>query len=367
MDIETFTWEKETHDLLDYDSKSLVKSKLIADSSGVIHRKNNDCIYYPYRTTQEICELSCPILSIVKKEDSFSIYVGSQALSSEMWYILKYAPGVNGYELKEDDILKLGRVLIQVKKISSGEYLKKDLVVESLACSDLSENEVACKICCCTESDTVNPLISPCKCIGSMKYIHLECLRKWLQSKITSRSSGSVTSYFWSDFICELCKSELPSSIKHKGINFELITINYPHTPYMILEDIRPDENNHQILHLVNLQPGEFANIGRGHDTDIRLSDISVSRNHAKIRYYKGKFFVQDSKSKFGTLLKINYGIDLKFNENIAIQINRTMVRLSAKKEFSCATMFCCNSDKSVLPLNRIPTIAHDSSYFHNE
>jgi hypothetical protein len=40
-----------------------------------------------------------------------------------------------------------------------------------------------CRICLCDEKpgteDNQNPMISPCKCTGTMRYIHLECLREW--------------------------------------------------------------------------------------------------------------------------------------------------------------------------------------------
>ena len=42
-------------------------------------------------------------------------------------------------------------------------------------------NRVACRICLGDEEDSIkNPLISPCKCLGSLKYIHIDCLKKWL-------------------------------------------------------------------------------------------------------------------------------------------------------------------------------------------
>lgn len=43
--------------------------------------------------------------------------------------------------------------------------------------------------------------------------------------------------------------------------------------------------------------------IGRGNDADIRVTDISVSRAHAKFVYKDRKFFVEDTRSKFGTLI----------------------------------------------------------------
>jgi pSer/pThr/pTyr-binding forkhead associated (FHA) protein len=52
------------------------------------------------------------------------------------------------------------------------------------------------------------------------------------------------------------------------------------------------------------MQERQFIRVGRGHDADIRVTDISVSRFHAKInRSEDGSFYVEDNKSKFGTLL----------------------------------------------------------------
>ena len=42
---------------------------------------------------------------------------------------------------------------------------------------------------------------------------------------------------------------------------------------------------------------------GRGHISDIRVSDISVSRYHADISYNNNKYILRDNNSKFGYLL----------------------------------------------------------------
>jgi pSer/pThr/pTyr-binding forkhead associated (FHA) protein len=48
----------------------------------------------------------------------------------------------------------------------------------------------------------------------------------------------------------------------------------------------------------------QYIRVGRGHDADIRVTDISVSRFHAKINMSEnGEFFVEDNRSKFGTLI----------------------------------------------------------------
>ena len=48
------------------------------------------------------------------------------------------------------------------------------------------ESGKACRICLDEFDDEFNPFITPCKCSGSMKFIHLKCLRKWLDSKRVS-------------------------------------------------------------------------------------------------------------------------------------------------------------------------------------
>jgi len=40
-----------------------------------------------------------------------------------------------------------------------------------------------CRICLCEEEDDLNELICPCNCAGTMKDIHINCLREWLNSK----------------------------------------------------------------------------------------------------------------------------------------------------------------------------------------
>lgn len=61
-----------------------------------------------------------------------------------------------------------------------------------------------CRICHC-ESDTYNPLLTPCYCSGSLKYVHQSCLQQWL--------TASETNY------CELCKFPFIMHTKIKPFN----------------------------------------------------------------------------------------------------------------------------------------------------
>jgi pSer/pThr/pTyr-binding forkhead associated (FHA) protein len=56
--------------------------------------------------------------------------------------------------------------------------------------------------------------------------------------------------------------------------------------------------------------------LGRGHDADVRVTDISVSRFHALIRKsQKGYFILEDNHSKFGTLALVRSPIPLSLND----------------------------------------------------
>lgn len=51
--------------------------------------------------------------------------------------------------------------------------------------SDEEEGDM-CRICQMGEESASNPLIQPCRCMGSLQYVHQECIKRWLCSKINS-------------------------------------------------------------------------------------------------------------------------------------------------------------------------------------
>lgn len=71
--------------------------------------------------------------------------------------------------------------------------------------------------------------------------------------------------------------------------------------------------------------------MGRGHESDLRINDISVSRLHAMVKYKEGRFLLEDNLSKFGTLVLIKKKTPLISGYNKAVQIGRTVVNFSVK------------------------------------
>jgi pSer/pThr/pTyr-binding forkhead associated (FHA) protein len=71
------------------------------------------------------------------------------------------------------------------------------------------------------------------------------------------------------------------------------------------------------MIHVVNFNVAEEVKVGRSNDSEIRISDISVSRFHALIKKSpKGYFYIEDKNSKFGTLALIRQPILLNNNES---------------------------------------------------
>ncbi|XP_005859414.1 PREDICTED: E3 ubiquitin-protein ligase MARCH7 isoform X4 [Myotis brandtii] len=97
----------------------------------------------------------------------------------------------------------------KTKSVPSRDPEKLQKIKESLLLEDSEEEEGdLCRICQMAAASSSNLLIEPCKCTGSLQYVHQECMKKWLQAKINSGSSlEAVTT-------CELCKEKLQLNLE---------------------------------------------------------------------------------------------------------------------------------------------------------
>lgn len=85
------------------------------------------------------------------------------------------------------------------------------------------------------------------------------------------------------------------------------------------------EKNSSRIVHVIKPEADgqtEFK-IGRGHESDLRVSDISVSRCHAMLKYDTNdthRYYLEDNLSKFGTLVLSNGGqVELELDQTKAI------------------------------------------------
>lgn len=120
-----------------------------------------------------------------------------------------------------------------------------------------------------------------------------------------------------------------------KGKRWNLVDLKRPtdkDTPYIILESLNSEKNSSRTIHIVTINTDKAAfSLGRGHDSDLRINDISVSRKHANIEYRDGKFMFVDLKSKFGTLALLSKDVELIQDNSQTFQIGRTVVTLKSK------------------------------------
>ncbi|XP_011991710.1 E3 ubiquitin-protein ligase MARCHF7 isoform X13 [Ovis aries] len=102
----------------------------------------------------------------------------------------------------------------KTKNVPSRDPERLQKIKESLLLEDSEEEEGdLCRICQMAAASSSNLLIEPCKCTGSLQYVHQECMKKWLQAKINSGSSlEAVTT-------CELCKEKLQLNLEDFDIH----------------------------------------------------------------------------------------------------------------------------------------------------
>ena len=73
---------------------------------------------------------------------------------------------------------------------------------------------------------------------------------------------------------------------------------------YLAMESLPLEKNTSRTIHILGFSAEkQHFNMGRGHESEVRVNDISVSRCHAIIKNKPEGFYIEDNKSKFGTLV----------------------------------------------------------------
>ena len=250
---------------------------------------------------------------------------------------------INPNKKNNVNISKSSDLKEKIKIIANQKNLKK----ENSIFSKIEKKNSVCRICYIEEEDPENPLLQPCICSGSMKFIHLSCLKHWISTrscvKIDTTDNCSV--YIIKEVECELCKTKFPDFLKHQGQLYALLDFSKEFENYLTLESLTLDKNKNKFIYVVSLKNRKMK-MGRGHESDVLLSDISVSRVHCFLVVDNKKVYIEDNNSKFGSLilmqnpnLKIEEGLPLNF------QVGRSYIDCRIKKPF---TLFnCCNIEES--------------------
>jgi hypothetical protein len=86
-----------------------------------------------------------------------------------------------------------------------------------------------------------------------MKYIHLTCLREWLEGKKHMKETPVVNSYIWKNLECEICKTSYSDTAKMKsGEVVSLLNFNIHEDAemYMVIESVT--NTTSKTIHVIN-------------------------------------------------------------------------------------------------------------------
>lgn len=333
------SWESKRNTINDFEDMEEDKNEFCDDLNNSMSSRDPD---------------NAPVAYIVLQDNQYWIYDKPYYSSTQnedildnpedrIWFTIrnyKNSASSNGYKLWEGDILKFGRARAKVVKIcieGSHPTFEKPLnkQIESLPhikFDSLSNIEVdssvdsknTCRIWF-IEGDTENPLISIWKWSGSMKYIHQKWLTSWIDSKKVIKSTNYTITYLWKSFECELCKESYSDLLQAK---YNLIKYENPFQKYLILEGQCGIWTKNVYIINLDVRRSEYK-IGRGHESDIRVSDISVSRLHAIIKREHNELILVDWNAKFGTLVWVKKPICLNKYTNIHLQVGRSLLKFS--------------------------------------
>ena len=121
--------------------------------------------------------------------------------------------------------------------------------------------------------------------------------------------------------------------IDHQNAKYYLADIPIPETGnFIFLESLIHEKNTSRLINVI--MPSEEKKsfkLGRGHESDLRISDISVSRFHATLKCRDDGYYIEDNNSKFGTLALVQ-NIQLTPALTRAVQVGRTAVYFAVKE-----------------------------------
>lgn len=340
------TWARDSHDLFDFEASQLTTQNFTVNKSTICIRNQGEVQMTNEREVNPTH--GDPLLRLVQRDGTFWVDKAQPSSSSKkLWLVVRDLVS-SSHRLQEGDVIKLGRFKFRVRQLvaSSCGGLQPELRLDDsgvICCavepSSTSEGQqiskLTCRICLLEGPGEDDPLIAPCQCKGSIEYVHLGCLRHWIRGRL-NLSDRPLGSYFYRPLTCELCKSIHPTYI-HTNSGQErspLLEVPWTHPPFIVLENMVRDSQQHTTrgLHVISLAEKELK-LGRGHESDVRIADVSISRTHATIRFSKGQFLLQDNSSKFGTLVAMKKPRVLEPGVNISIQMGRTVLTLRAEQD----------------------------------
>ena len=384
LKIHCNTWNKDAHALFDYESEEINKNIFTLGKGGKIIRdeEKGETKYEPdnhdegffltggHSSSAEGCLINffneygahTNILKKIKDEYKYNkesitevqnmiYYVITQAelkgIKREYKSEYNYKPNIN-------DIIRFGRVqfIVRSMKDKSISNDNNDLLNEDNEYnkpiflpndnSNLKTNyskSIICDLCQKKETDIANnPIIKICPC-KKCPLFHLNCFKneyikkeKIFQYHEKNYMGGNLKIIYFINFLCPFCNEPYNPIVK-KGNNFyNIMPYSFDKQLYhIILESINfVKEGVFCVMIIIFTFPNknEEYYLGRGHEASFKISDISISRVHAKVYLKDDNIIIDDLGSKFGTLLLVRKNIDVNemIEKKMKIQIGRSVL-----------------------------------------
>lgn len=354
VNLSAITWHRESHGLFDYESRNAINASYNLQYACTVLRHETNVMVQPPVSggSQNVPPEAEPLARLVVRNGKFCVD-GTRTIGQtsdgvrkggKLWRVVKGVPG--GHYLQEGDSIKLGRFKLRVRQLvpdSPHSVPQEALCTVTPSAPRLCTSpppEIAdifpCRICLLEGSPADDPLVRPCECRGTIEYVHLACLRHWIRGRLDLAES-SAGSYFYKPLACELCKGQYATHLTQAG-DFVQTTpiVELPKTqpPFIVLER---DSNRPEFkgVHVISLSEKKMLKLGRGHESDVRFADVSISRWHATVYFDqdkgKGTFVLTDHESKFGTLVAMRAPVPLEQGMTVSFQAGRTVLKFSVQ------------------------------------
>ena len=386
LKIHCNTWSKDAHALFDYESEEITKNIFTLGKGGKIIRdeEKGETKYEPdnhdegffltggHSSSAEGCLVNffneygahTNVLKKIKDEYKYNkenitevqnmiYYIITQ---SELKGIKREYKTEYNYKPNINDIIRFGRVQFIVRSMKdksvSNDDNNKDLLIEENDnnksiflpndCSNLKSNNnksISCDLCQKKETDSVNnPIIKICPC-KKCPLFHLNCFKneyikkeKIFQYNEKDYKGGNLKIVNFINFLCPLCNEPYNPIVK-KGNNFyNIMPYSFDKQTYhIVLESInfvRDGVFCVMVIIFTFPEKKEEYFLGRGHEATFKISDISISRVHAKFYLKDDNIVIDDLGSKFGTLLLVRKNINVTemIDKKMKIQIGRSVL-----------------------------------------
>jgi len=259
--------------------------------------------------------------------------------------VIETHDGVENRILSEDKIQKIMRDTTNGNGGFSdigetdGENSEDELVIPNLSGTDAP----VCYMCFDDENSTDNPLITPCKCRGDTRYVHVNCLRKWH----TAEADNQICFLSSVDATCSVCKSTFKSDFRLKDGRLVKLFKSSLEPPYVSLLVATKHEmaqrlyNTRFQLSFSTILKADGKNasrplqLGRSSGSDMVLDYRTVSARHATVRFKNGQFIFTDAASSNGSYLYLRRPVELTPSQPVQFRLGRSMISMKVVNKWN--------------------------------